>query len=398
MIRFAHLADLHLGGWREKTLTQLNFETFIRAIDDIIDKKVDFAIFAGDIFNSAVPPLDLVQKVVEQLMRLKKENISLYVIGGSHDYSSTGKSFINLLGAADLFIDVGRWEYVDHNEVELKLTWHNKDVVLAGIVGKRNGLDKVMYKNISQQSLPEEAYKIFIFHTTLNDIKPDFLKNYNTQVTSNYLPKGFNYYAGGHVHTFIDSTYNNAPLSYPGPLFPNSISEFKRETPSYNICSFDGKTTTIERQFLPTYIFESIEVEVHKENPVQVKDKILEKITNQEIEGKIILLEIKGVVEGLVSDIGLIDATKKLYGLGALQVLKHTYNLSSTKIDIFEEDLPLEISIEDIEKTVLDDFLKEKDLEKNWMNSLLSLDLEKQEEEKNHHYETRVKEAIEKCL
>ncbi len=398
MITFAHLADLHLGGWREKTLTQLNFQTFLKAIDDIIAQKVDFALFAGDIFNSAVPPLDLVQKVVEQLMRLKKNNIPLYVIGGSHDYSSTGKSFINLLGAADLFVDVGRWEYTDYNEVELKLTWHSQKIALAGIVGKRNGLDKVIYKKISQQNLPEDTYKIFIFHTTLNDIKPEFLKNYSTPVTSNYLPKGFDYYAGGHVHTHINSSYSDAPLSYPGPLFPNSIPELKRERPSYNLCFYDGTTTKIERRFLSTYTFESIEIEVNKENPLQIKEKILEEIEKKEVVGKIVLLEVRGIVEGTVSDIGLIDATKQLYEKGALQVLKHTYNLSSTKIESLDYGSSSEISIDEIEREVLEEYLRDKESHKKWMGSLLHLDLEKQEEEKNYHYEQRVKEAIEKCL
>ena len=33
---FAHLADLHLGGYRESLLTNLNFKTFQKAIDKIL--------------------------------------------------------------------------------------------------------------------------------------------------------------------------------------------------------------------------------------------------------------------------------------------------------------------------------------------------------------------------
>ena len=39
-----------------------------------LDEKVDFVLFAGDIFNNAIPSLDLVEKVVVELMKLK-ENI-----------------------------------------------------------------------------------------------------------------------------------------------------------------------------------------------------------------------------------------------------------------------------------------------------------------------------------
>lgn len=400
-ITFAHLADLHLGGWREKTLTELNFITFQQAISKVIEKNVEFCIFAGDIFNSAMPPLDLVHKVVNELMRLKQAEIPLYVIGGSHDYSATGKSFLDLLESARVFTNVAKWKYVDKEEVELEWTWHNDNIMLGGIIGKKNGLEKVFYKNISSQELPKNVYKIFVFHTTLNDLKPDFMKAYKTEVTSNYLPKGFDFYAGGHVHTYIEANYDKGKLTYPGPLFPNSVSELKRETPAFNICHFDGEKTTISREFLDTYDFETIYFEANMHKPLELKDKILDEIEQRNIEDKIILLEIGGIVDGLVSDIGLIDITKDLYEKGAQQVIKHTYNLSSSKLDQNVDVETTDISPQEIEREVTKEILKESDnfekKEEN-MKSLFSLDLEKQEDEKNMHYANRVKEAIEKCL
>ena len=400
-LTYAHLADLHLGGWREKTLTNLNFYTFEKAIAKVIEHNVDFCIFAGDIFNSAVPPMDLVHKVVNTLMKLKEAGIPLYVIGGSHDYSATGKSFLDLLESANVFTNVAKWHYVDKDQVELEWTWHEDKVLLSGIIGKKNGLEKVYYKNISKQDLPEDVYKIFVFHTTLNDLKPDFMAGYKTEVTSNYLPKGFNYYAGGHVHTYIDSNYAGGRLSYPGPLFPNSVSELKRETPSFNICHFDGEKTTISREFLDTYDFDCVYVESNMHKPLELKEKVLEEIEQNSFDNKIVLLEIKGIVDGKVSEIGLIDLTKTLYEKGAQQVIKHVYNLSSSQVNENVDIDTQQFSPQEIEEEVIKEILSQSNNaqeKEDKIKSLLNLDLEKQEEEKNAHYESRVKEAIRKCL
>ncbi|GAI75663.1 unnamed protein product, partial [marine sediment metagenome] len=39
-MRFAHIADCHLGGWRQPELQQLNLESFKKAIEICIEEKV----------------------------------------------------------------------------------------------------------------------------------------------------------------------------------------------------------------------------------------------------------------------------------------------------------------------------------------------------------------------
>ncbi|MBD3252745.1 hypothetical protein GF386_03380, partial [Candidatus Pacearchaeota archaeon] len=54
-MRFAHIADSHLGGWRHKELQFLNMESFKKAIKTCIDEKVEFILFSGDLFDSPFP-------------------------------------------------------------------------------------------------------------------------------------------------------------------------------------------------------------------------------------------------------------------------------------------------------------------------------------------------------
>ena len=42
MVRFAHMADIHLGGWKQQPLQDLNLESFKMAIESCINEKVEF--------------------------------------------------------------------------------------------------------------------------------------------------------------------------------------------------------------------------------------------------------------------------------------------------------------------------------------------------------------------
>ena len=61
--RFAHLADCHIGGWKEEELKELSIRSFREATEKIIDSKVNFLIIAGDLFNTSIPSIDAIKEV-----------------------------------------------------------------------------------------------------------------------------------------------------------------------------------------------------------------------------------------------------------------------------------------------------------------------------------------------
>ena len=71
-MKYAHLADLHLGSWRDEEMRKLSTATFEKAINSCINQKVDFILFAGDIFNNALPAIDIVNFLAFTLQKLKK--------------------------------------------------------------------------------------------------------------------------------------------------------------------------------------------------------------------------------------------------------------------------------------------------------------------------------------
>ncbi|MDO8655913.1 MAG: metallophosphoesterase, partial [Nanoarchaeota archaeon] len=105
-MKYAHLEDLHLGSWREPKMRDLSIKAFLTAVDQCIQNQVDFILFAGDIFNTSLPSLDTLKIVTKKIKELKDKNIPLYVIAGSHDFSPSGKTMIDVLENAGLLRNV----------------------------------------------------------------------------------------------------------------------------------------------------------------------------------------------------------------------------------------------------------------------------------------------------
>jgi DNA repair exonuclease SbcCD nuclease subunit len=256
-----------------------------------------------------------------------------------------------------------------------------------------------LYKNLEKIELDKSKFNVFMFHSTLDDLKPDFMKNVKVEINSSFLPKGFNYYAGGHVHTFIKANYDKGIICYPGALFPNNFFELKTEEPCFNICEFENGDLKLKRVKLNIYEKEYMKIEFSKLNPIDAKNKILDIFESFEVENKLILLELRGIIEGKISDIGLNEIISDIYNKGALIVLKNTSKLTSSLVDNYDNEILDDIK--ELEDKIIESYLSDsKDYKKDFklIKDLLSLDLSKQDEERNIDYEERIVESIDKSL
>ena len=64
-MKFAHLADCHIGGWREPKLKELSIKAFSKAVNSCIDKNMDFILISGDMFDTSLPGIDVLKEVGE---------------------------------------------------------------------------------------------------------------------------------------------------------------------------------------------------------------------------------------------------------------------------------------------------------------------------------------------
>ncbi len=395
-MKFAHLADCHLGAWRSQELQQLSLAAFDIAISRCIEEKVDFVIIAGDLFDVAMPGVDVLKETVSIIKKLKENNIKCFLLAGSHDFSISGKTFLDVLERADLFKNVFVMnQREDEKELEI---FHDKElrVSFAGIPGKKAGIEVNLFKNLKvkkTEQMDENSLKIFIFHTTLTESKPEEM-SFVDSIDLTQLPDGFDYYAGGHLHLVAKHKKGNAFVTYPGPLFPNNFEELEKLGHGrFFIVEIDEKTkeTKIKDEEIKIKDTIIINSDVDSLNPNAATEKILLDISKQNIKDKIVLLKLSGTLtSGRTSDINFEKIREKLHE--SYSYLKSTSGLSTKefKIDIENKG----DDIETIERNIIIEYNKKEQEFKEFLPLISQLnailDTEKYEGETKEKYETRV--------
>src|SRR3990167_7872961 len=269
-MKFAHLADCHIGSWRDPKLRDTSTNAFAKAIDKCVKEKVDFILIAGDLFNTSFPRLDNLKAVVSKFKQIKDLGIAVYIVPGSHDYSPSGKTILDVLEEARLFVNVFKGN-VENGKLKLNFTIDKKTgAKIAGILGKRGALEKAYYERLMIENLEkEDGYKIFLFHSGIDELKPKEMENIISQPLS-LLPKGFDYYAGGHVHIVDDRQIEGyGRIAYPGPLFPNSFAELEKlESGGFYIV----EDNQLRFEPIQIYNIEKFKADCNHKNPDEIKN------------------------------------------------------------------------------------------------------------------------------
>jgi hypothetical protein len=401
--KFSHIADCHIGGWRDPRMSELSIEAFEVAINTSLNEKVDFVIIAGDLFNNAIPGIEAIKSAVSSLNKLKKKNIPCYFIPGSHDYSANGKTFLDVIEEAGLGINVFKASLKD-NRLSLKFTIDEKTgVKLAGILGRKGQLDKNDYEILDYKKLEkEDGFKIFLFHTTISEMKPKFME-FADSLSVHSLPTGFDYYAGGHVHIvekFESPKYKN--VIYPGPLFPNSFSEIEKlKQGGFYIVNVNDKEIKTDYKDIKLKETATIEVNANNMSSEELNKEIYEKIDKKYLEDCIVLIRIYGTLSsGRISDINFSDIISKAYAKGAYFIMRNTSKLLIEETDIMDIDTE---SSEEVEQSIINKnqgsvdnkFIDEYKAIIDLMNVASS---EKIEGEKVYDYESRILSQIESTI
>ncbi len=374
-------------------MKELGTLAFAKAIDQSIKEKVDFILIAGDLFHTALPGIDYVKLVIRKLREVKQKGIRLYYIAGSHDYSPSGKTMLDIIEEADLGICVMKGK-VEDEKIRLEFTKDETGAKITGLIGRAGMLERKYYENLDLKSLEnEEGFKIFMFHTALDELKPEHLKEMESSPLS-FLPKGFDYYAGGHVHIVKKHEakgYKN--VIYPGPVFPGNFSELEK-------LRFGG-----------FYIFKDGELE---RKDIHVKDVVIKEFdfegkttetANSELEikedvkDKIVLIRAQGTIKGKTTDINFKKLIEDLWEREAYHVLKNTSKLKSEEF----KKIQIKSTAEDIESNLIKEHLNQTNhgftSEENATKQLIhTLSQEKNEGEKAKDYENRIKQETKELL
>lgn len=400
-------------------MRELSTKAFLAAIDDCLKRNVDFILFAGDLFNTSLPGVDTLKVVTRKFKELQEKGIPLYCIAGSHDFSPSGKTMLDVLEQAGLLINVCKGSvHPETKKLHLHFTVDKKTgAKMTGLLGRRGLLDKTYYENLDLESLEQEpGYKIFLFHTTLTELKPKHLEHLESQPVS-FLPKGFNYYAGGHVHhpTKIEQP-NYGTLTYTGALFPNSFAEVEKygkggyyilETAEEKADQAKNPLGPKEQQridWVPLEIIrhEPLILSCDGKSPEVISFEMLNHFENKDVKDTLITIRLMGTLDsGKITDIGFKEVFQKLMERGAYCILKNTSQLQAAS---FEEIKIKETSPETIEEELIKEHLQQlktfdKETELHLTKILLAvLNTAKKEGETTTDFQRRVEGEMDRLL
>jgi len=230
MLKFVHMADIHLG-YRQYNCEErlIDFaQAFLDAVKFAIEKKVDFILIAGDLFHkkNEIDPLTLTQ-ATKILEKAKKSGIPVIAVEGNHDstYFRESFSWLDYLSKSGLIINLK--PSFDEGEMVID-EWDGEsgayvDLDCARIYGMK------YYGSLSEKILEEyrkrirrRDFTIFMAHVGVEG----YMDIYGCVNPSKLymLRERVDYIALGHIHrSFVENDF----IFNPGSLETCDISELK---------------------------------------------------------------------------------------------------------------------------------------------------------------------------
>jgi hypothetical protein len=380
-------------------------KAFERAINQCLQHNVDFILITGDLFHTSLPSIDVLKLVVKQLNRCKKANVPVYIVPGSHDFSPSGKTMLSVLEEAELVTNVAKIEE-QKDKLKLKFTTNVKTgVKLTGMVGRKGSLEKDYFQYLDFKHLEQETgFKIFVFHSAITELKPKHLTLMES-VPLSLLPKNFNYYAAGHVHEKSEMNFSTGILAYPGALFPTDFKELRKYNAGLYIVSVDANDKP-NLEWIPIKLCEVdyIELDVTGKTSDEIDKAIEEELKNRKLDNSIVLLKLKGVLDGSLGDIDFKGLNNLALERGAIVVKRSVSEVQLkelTKLKTVPDG-----GIEDLEHRIIKEHTGQikvkgwsRDIEEKMIENLMKIfQKEKQEGETNAVFEERIKNEAKTVL
>ena len=321
---FAHLADVHLGAY-SKDFRELNLEAFLATMDRCLARKVDLVMIAGDLFHINVPDLAVVDRAVAKLREVKDAGVPVYVWYGSHDYSPTEKSIIDVLASAGLFTKVSTFETAEGQGAP-RFEWTQDPATgarMVAVAGKALGLDMHVFKALDRAALEREpGFKVFGFHAAVKEYLPDYLAHING-VTLEDFPRGFDYYAGGHIHhANLADPAGFGPFVNPGPTFGSDGRDLLNDEPRGFVLG-TVRGGRVEARFEPVEVVRFLrqEVDVSGKTAAEARAELDELVDGWDVGGKAVVLRVRGELSsGRRAELDLDALHTRLPRLGARAV------------------------------------------------------------------------------
>jgi DNA repair exonuclease SbcCD nuclease subunit len=233
---FVHAADLHLdtpflgvqasAPFVAEALREASLQAFDAIIELAIERRVDFVLFAGDIYDGAERGIRAQLRFLEGLKRLDDAGIYSLVVHGNHDPLESGWSAITDSWPDRTTIFPAR---VDSSEGAKVVEIIRDEQVIATVQGvsyKERATTENLSTALSRPDGP--GVHIGLLHCNVEG-SPREYANYSPCTTQDLRNTGLDYLALGHIHDrrilTADATIGKPWIVYPGNTQARTINE-----------------------------------------------------------------------------------------------------------------------------------------------------------------------------
>lgn len=185
MIRFIHLADVHLGAvpdkgcpWSHEREEEI-WETFRRVIAGIRNNPVELLFIAGDLFHRQ--PLQRELKEVNYLFSTIPDT-KVFLMAGNHDYMKPGSFYRDFSWGSNVF-------FFGREQIE-RIQFPEEKLYVYGLSYEHREIREALYDECKAGT--EEGFHVLLAHGGDADHIPMDFKRLGEA--------GFDYLALGHIH------------------------------------------------------------------------------------------------------------------------------------------------------------------------------------------------------
>jgi len=226
-IHVLHTSDTHLGYRQYGIVERENdvYDVFGEIIDIALREHVDLVVHSGDFFDTIRPPPQAILTAIRHLRRLREKGIPFITILGDHD---TPKR--RVLPPLVLLEELGYVRLIGVGEQRLAYTVKTRsgEVFVAGIGNKKKASSNALKLVLKKLSNPPSGMpSILLLHQCIRGMCFDY------ELEPGDIPRGYTYYALGHVHTYKEFEVGDGIAVYPGSPEVMRVDEFRVQPERY---------------------------------------------------------------------------------------------------------------------------------------------------------------------
>ncbi len=262
-----HISDTHLGASPYSLIERERdfYDAFEEAVDVMVKEHVDAVIHSGDIFDAPKPGGSALLHLFRGFKRLVDSGAKVFFTLGEHDISR-----MPVTPSPLLFSEMKLATYVGDGELHK----YNGLTVVGFRKHRRSEIDSLRDSLNGIGKVQAEGKKVLVLHQGLTEFH-----EFAGEITQQDLPKGFDYYAMGHLHDRKQALFDGfrGPVCYPGSIEATSVEGIREREKGFYLVDLSGQTASTQWIKLNS-VRPQLNLEVRYEEIEKLTESLLEKV------------------------------------------------------------------------------------------------------------------------